>query len=45
MEGREIGDKACPQGLKPSFILLILLARLKPCRCYKARTEEFFRSL
>jgi len=43
--GRKIGHKTGPQGLKPSFILLILLARRKPCRCYKARMEEFFRSL
>jgi len=30
-----------PQGLKPRFILLTLLARLKPCRCYKTVPMSF----
>jgi hypothetical protein len=32
-------------GAKAQLILLGLLARLKPCPCYKAAWQEFFRSL
>jgi hypothetical protein len=37
------------QGLKPDVVFCRILARLKPCRCYKAPKkcvrDEFFRSL
>jgi len=39
------GEENIPQGLKPRLILQTLLARLKPCPCYKTPQSEFFRSV
>jgi hypothetical protein len=44
---RECGSsrKSSPTGAKAPLILSHLLARLKPCPCYKARTIEYFGKL
>jgi hypothetical protein len=41
---RECGSsrKSSPTGAKAPLILSHLLARLKPCPCYKARAIEYF---
>jgi hypothetical protein len=44
-EETAVGGRLQWQGLKPSFIERSLLARLKPCPCYKATFIGFFRKV